>query len=347
MIGVYRVEEEIGKGMFGIVYKGIHSQTGLTVAIKQIDLSVLDKTKLPLVTREAEVMESLSHDNIVKLYAVISSADKKSLYFVLEFVDCGSLFKLLKNYGIFPQDISSMCIRQCLEGLAYLHCKNIVHRDIKCDNLLINSTGIIKLADFGTAKAEDQNKSFTVVGTPFWMAPEVIEMTGGSTISDIWSLGCTLLELLTGEPPYFKLGSMQALFNIVEDDHPPLPNFILNDPELSHFLLTCCFQKNPKLRPSASDLLKQEWILKYKKLSLIPFEELKRLIKKYNKIEEEDDDDDKKLPKHLRRQKQVWTIPTNPTTEDLENLLEEVTKERDVIKNENVELKKVIEQSLK
>eukprot|EP01126_Amoeba_proteus_P055769 TRINITY_DN6945_c0_g1_i4.p2 TRINITY_DN6945_c0_g1~~TRINITY_DN6945_c0_g1_i4.p2 ORF type:complete len:180 (-),score=52.71 TRINITY_DN6945_c0_g1_i4:163-702(-) len=179
------------------------------------------------------------------------------------------------------------------------------------------------------------------------MAPEVIEMTGGSTISDIWSLGCTLLELLTGEPPYFKLGSMQALFNIVEDDHPPLPNFILNDPELSHFLLTCCFQKNPKLRPSASDLLKQEWILKYKKLSLIPFEELKRLIKKYNKIEEEDDDDDKKLPKHLRRQKQVWTIPTNPTTEDLENLLEEVTKERDVIKNENVELKKVIEQSLK
>eukprot|EP01126_Amoeba_proteus_P033249 TRINITY_DN3260_c0_g3_i1.p1 TRINITY_DN3260_c0_g3~~TRINITY_DN3260_c0_g3_i1.p1 ORF type:complete len:526 (+),score=112.53 TRINITY_DN3260_c0_g3_i1:225-1802(+) len=347
MIGIYRVEDELGRGMFGVVYKGTNTQNGLPVAIKQIDLTAIDKTKLPVVMREAEVMDSLAHQNIVEIYGVIQSPDKKIISFILEYVDCGSLFKLLKFYGTFPQDISSICVRQCLEGLVYLHSKNIVHRDIKCDNLLINSNGIIKLADFGTAKTDDQSKNFTVVGTPFWMAPEVIEMTGGGTISDIWSLGCTLLELLMGEPPYFKFGTMQALFSIVEDDHPPVPDSFLQDKDLNHFLLVCCFQKNPKLRTPSSELLKQEWITKHKNLPIPTFAELSTILSEHNKSQGTSPSEGSSSVTLRKRSPNLLSIPQNASPEELELFLEELIKERDGIKSENVKLRKLIESSFR
>ncbi len=119
----------------------------------------------------------------------------------------------------------------------------------------------MKLADFGACTYAALNKNLTVVGTPFWMAPEIIEIAGGSigTAADIWSLGCTVLELMTGTPPYFQLGTMQALFKMVEDPHPPFPDTL--SPDLRDFLLQC-FQKDVKKRPTAKQLLSHVWIVK-------------------------------------------------------------------------------------
>ncbi|KAF7732859.1 hypothetical protein EC973_000135 [Apophysomyces ossiformis] len=137
----------------------------------------------------------------------------------------------------------------------------VVHCDLKAANILTTKTGDVKLTDFGVSlnlkiKGADAG---TVSGTPNWMAPEVIELQGASTKSDIWSLGCTLVELVTGKPPYSDLIAMSAMFRIVEDDYPPLPE---NISEEMHSFLLCCFQKNPDDRPTATQLKEHNWIRK-------------------------------------------------------------------------------------
>jgi serine/threonine protein kinase len=115
---------------------------------------------------------------------------------------------------------------QVLHGLLYLHEQGVIHRDIKGANILTTKEGLVKLADFGVATKATGLHESSVVGTPYWMAPEVIELSGATTASDIWSLGCTVIELLDGKPPYHKLQPMPALFRIVNDDHPPFPESI-------------------------------------------------------------------------------------------------------------------------
>ena len=114
---------------------------------------------------------------------------------------------------------------QILQGLQYLHDQGVIHRDIKGANILTTKDGKVKLADFGvsTSTIAGADKEAQVVGTPYWMAPEIIQLSGATPASDIWSLGCTVIELLEGKPPYYKLAPMPALFAIVNDDHPPLP----------------------------------------------------------------------------------------------------------------------------
>lgn len=116
---------------------------------------------------------------------------------------------------------------QVLQGLLYLHEQGVIHRDIKGANILTTKEGTVKLADFGVATRNGPElMSSSVVGTPYWMAPEVITLSGATTASDIWSLGCTVIELLEGRPPYHKLNSVAALYRIVNDDHPELPESI-------------------------------------------------------------------------------------------------------------------------
>jgi serine/threonine protein kinase len=135
----------------------------------------------------------------------------------------GSLHSLLKNFGKFPEGAVAFFMSQVLDGLVYLHDQGVIHRDIKGANILTTKEGHVKLADFGVAtKAAGLDES-SVVGTPYWMAPEVIELSGAGIASDIWSVGCTVIELIEGRPPYHKLQPMQALFRIVNDEHPPLP----------------------------------------------------------------------------------------------------------------------------
>lgn len=149
---------------------------------------------------------------------------------------------------------------QVLQGLQYLHDQGVIHRDIKGANILTTKDGTVKLADFGvsTSTLAGPDKEAQVVGTPYWMAPEIIQLSGATSASDIWSVGCTVIELLQGKPPYHNLAAMPALFAIVNDDHPPLPEGV--SPAARDFLMQC-FQKDPNLRVSAKKLLKHAWIV--------------------------------------------------------------------------------------
>ncbi|RKO94828.1 dynein heavy chain and region D6 of dynein motor-domain-containing protein [Blyttiomyces helicus] len=132
-----------------------------------------------------------------------------------------------KKFGKLPEHLVAVYIAQVLDGLLYLHEQGVIHRDIKAAvvglNILTTKNGQVKLADFGIASKVD-SENVTVVGSPYWMAPEVIELSGATTASDIWSVGCTIIELMEGQPPYYSLAPMSALFRIVQDDHPPIPD---------------------------------------------------------------------------------------------------------------------------
>ncbi|KAH7407770.1 cell division control protein-like protein 15 [Cadophora sp. MPI-SDFR-AT-0126] len=254
----YRLGECLGKGAFGSVYKAFNWGTGEAVAVKQIKLGDLPKSELRMIEAEIDLLKNLHHDNIVKYLGFVKSSD--CLNIILEYCENGSLHSICKSYGKFPENLVGVYMGQILMGLQYLHDQGVIHRDIKGANILTTKDGKVKLADFGvsTSTLAGADKEAQVVGTPYWMAPEIIQLSGATPASDIWSLGCTVIELLEGKPPYHKLAPMPALFAIVNDDHPPLPEGV--SPAARDFLMQC-FQKDPNLRVSARKLLKHAWIV--------------------------------------------------------------------------------------
>ncbi|OQR91169.1 ser/thr kinase [Achlya hypogyna] len=254
--GHYQLGLEIGKGGFGTVFSALDLRNGKSVAIKQVSLIDMAKEELLAIESEISLLKKLHHENIVKYYNTIKEDDY--LYIILEYMENGSLAQFMKKFGTLSETLVAMYITQVLRGLAYLHAQGVLHRDVKGANILTTKDGLVKIADFGVAiKLNEAQKSNSVVGSPYWMAPEVIEMAGWSSASDIWSVGCTIIELLTQKPPYFDLAPMAALFRIVQDDHPPLPKNI--SPALHDFIMKC-FMKEPRLRLSAEELLAHPWI---------------------------------------------------------------------------------------
>ncbi|CAO3670839.1 unnamed protein product [Rhizopus stolonifer] len=220
----YQLGNCIGKGQFGSVYRTLDLSTGEVVAIKRVKLEEEELYKE--IMKEVNILKNLSHTNVIKYIGFIPSEDYMDI--ILEYAENGSLMSTLKSFGEFPEKlVASFCVK-ILKGLEYLHANDVVHCDLKAANILTTKTGDVKLTDFGVSlnlKIKTA-ESDTVSGTPNWMAPEVIELKGATTKSDIWSLGCTLIELVTGKPPYNDLLPMSAMFRIVEDDYPPLPEHI-------------------------------------------------------------------------------------------------------------------------
>ncbi|KAL8953799.1 MAG: hypothetical protein Q9222_000364 [Ikaeria aurantiellina] len=257
--------------------------TGETVAVKQVKLADLPKSELRVITLEIDLLKNLDHPNIVKYHGFVKSTE--SLNIILEYCENGSLHSISKNFGKFPENLVGLYMSQVLHGLLYLHEQGVIHRDIKGANILTTKQGLVKLADFGVATRTTTLHESSVVGTPYWMAPEVIELSGATTASDIWSLGCTVIELLDGKPPYHKLQPMHALFRIVNDDHPPLPEGA--SPVVRDFLMQC-FQKDPNLRVSARKLLKHPWIANARRSdSVVPkkpteYEEAVKSVQQWN-----------------------------------------------------------------
>ncbi|EDU46906.1 serine/threonine-protein kinase 3 [Pyrenophora tritici-repentis Pt-1C-BFP] len=302
----YQLGDCLGKGAFGSVYRALNWGTGETVAIKQVRLENLGAADLKNMEMEIDLLKNLNHANIVKYHGFVRSSE--SLYIILEYCENGSLHSICKNFGKFPENLVALYMSQVLHGLLYLHEQGVIHRDIKGANILTTKEGLVKLADFGVATKQSGLDQSSVVGTPYWMAPEVIELSGATTSSDIWSLGCTVIELIEGKPPYHKLQPMQALFRIVNDEHPPIPGSA--SPLLREFLMEC-FQKNPTLRISAKRLLKHPWILSAKRtVPAVPtkpteYQEAVKSVQEWNEA--------LKSPSSLRRSSRLSTGLQRPS----------------------------------
>ncbi|KAH9852020.1 Pkinase-domain-containing protein [Lenzites betulinus] len=251
----------IGRGQFGAVYRALNLNTGQMVAVKRIRLEGLKEDEISQLMREVDLVKSLSHPSIVKYEGM--ARDEDTLNIVLEYAENGSLGQTLKAFGKLNERLVANYVVKILEGLHYLHQNDVVHCDLKAANILTTKNGNVKLSDFGVSlnlRAMEREMK-DVAGTPNWMAPEVIELKGASTKSDIWSLGCTVVELLTGRPPYADIAnSMSVMFRIVEDERPPLPE------ECSEGLqdfLKWCFNKDPAKRPNAEQLCEHGWLKKH------------------------------------------------------------------------------------
>ncbi|KAF2296774.1 hypothetical protein GH714_001853 [Hevea brasiliensis] len=258
IIDYWEKGELLGRGSFGSVYEGI-SNDGFFFAVKEV--SLLDqgnegKQSVYQLEQEIALLSQFEHENIVQYYG--TDKDDSKLYIFLELVTKGSLMNLYQRYNLRDSQVSAYT-RQILHGLKYLHAQNVVHRDIKCANILVDANGSVKLADFGLAKATKLNDVKSCKGTAFWMAPEVVNRRnqGYGLPADMWSLGCTVLEMLTRQIPYSHLECMQALFRIGRGVPPPVPDFL--SPDARDFILQC-LQVNPNDRPTAAQLLDHSFV---------------------------------------------------------------------------------------
>eukprot|EP01126_Amoeba_proteus_P023753 TRINITY_DN2386_c0_g1_i8.p1 TRINITY_DN2386_c0_g1~~TRINITY_DN2386_c0_g1_i8.p1 ORF type:complete len:250 (-),score=53.57 TRINITY_DN2386_c0_g1_i8:131-880(-) len=221
-----------------------------------------ENTKL-LIT-EISIMKTSKHENIVRFYDTFIY-DHNQLWVVMELMDAGCLTDVLEQFEtvkLTEPQIAHVCL-QSLRALSDIHRSHRIHRDIKSDNVLLNYKGEIKIADFGYAAqlTQEQQKRRTVVGTPYWMAPELIRGQDYSFKVDIWSLGIMLMEMMEGEPPYMEFPPLRALFLITTKGIPPVQQPEKWSPELLDFYGKC-LAKDVQIRPFAEDLLPHPFLCK-------------------------------------------------------------------------------------
>ncbi|CAN6579104.1 unnamed protein product [Malus baccata var. baccata] len=251
----------LGRGTFGHVYLGFNSESGEMCAMKEVTLFADDaksKESAQQLGQEIALLSRLRHPNIVQYYGSETVDDK--LYIYLEYVSGGSIYKLLQEYGQFGEVATRSYTQQILSGLAYLHTKNTVHRDIKGANILVDPNGRVKLADFGMAKhITGQSCPLSFNGSPYWMAPEVIKNSNGCNLAvDIWSLGCTVLEMATTKPPWSQYEGVAAMFKIGNSKElPEIPDHLSED---GKNFIRLCLQRNPLHRPTAAQLLEHPFV---------------------------------------------------------------------------------------
>ncbi|XP_076722443.2 mitogen-activated protein kinase kinase kinase 19 isoform X3 [Callospermophilus lateralis] len=260
--------EILGKGAYGTVYCGLTSQ-GQLIAVKQVTLDTSDKLATEKEYRklqeEVDLLKALKHVNIVAYLGTCLEENIVSIF--MEFVPGGSISSIINRFGPLPEMVFCKYTKQILQGVAYLHENCVVHRDIKGNNVMLMPTGIIKLIDFGCAKRlawaglngthSDMLKSMH--GTPYWMAPEVINESGYGRKSDIWSIGCTVFEMATGKPPLASMDRMAAMFYIGAHRGlmPPLPDHFS---ENASDFVRMCLTRDQHERPSALQLLKHSFL---------------------------------------------------------------------------------------
>ncbi|KAJ1914301.1 Protein kinase [Mycoemilia scoparia] len=234
---LYSKVKKIGQGASGNVYLARRQRTQELVAIKQMDLS--NQPRKELLVNEIEVMKESKHKNIVNYIEsfLINSAD---LWVVMEYMEGGALTDIIDNMDINEKQMATIC-REVCRGLHHLHKQSIIHRDIKSDNVLLDIDGNVKITDFGfCAKLSDsRRKRATMVGTPYWMAPEVVKQKPYGPKVDVWSLGIMVIEMIESEPPYLDEEPLKALYLIATNGTPSLKHPEKLGADLKLFLAEC------------------------------------------------------------------------------------------------------------
>jgi len=258
----YEIIQQIGSGAFGKVYSAKCIYNNRLVAIKILDIYDNDFEEIK---SEIKTMKLIKNDNVLELFC--SFVENTNLWLIMPLMDMGSAISFVKkNKCTLSEPIIAYIIKNVLLGLEYIHQENFIHRDVKGGNILINSDGTIVLSDFGVSAYLDVHecKSHnTFVGSPLWMAPEVIKRENYDNKIDIWSLGITTLELFIGKPPNNDLDPMTAIRKTVYDISPTIESYKEMSKKGSSALnnfISKCLQKNSSLRPTAKELLLDPFI---------------------------------------------------------------------------------------
>jgi len=260
----------VGSGSYGRVYLGMNCDTGELLAVKQLEYMETvdnDREKVESLETEISIMKTLRHKNVCGYLGTErtegESPGAKYLNILLEYVPGGSISQLLCSFGAFGEKVIKLYTHQILEGLAYLHANKVAHRDVKGANILVTADGRVKLSDFGHSKRLEStlvtHNFQSLKGTAFWMAPEVIKQEGHGRRADIWSVGCTVVEMATGKPPWSELSNqLTAMFTIATSEEPPaIPDGLSEE---AHLFIGQCFKRNPQERPTAVESLKHNFL---------------------------------------------------------------------------------------
>lgn len=245
---------KLGQGASGTVYVGEDSRTGERVAIKQCSLD-----ELADLTNEIALQVMSTHPNIVSMKEAYATSE--CVWIILEYMEGGMLTDSLGPGIGWPEECIAFVCREALAGLAHMHWNHRLHRDIKSDNILIDAAGRVKLADFGFSigLTEEQQKRTSVVGTPYWMAPELIRGQEYDGKVDVWSMAITALEMADGEPPFMGTEPLRAMLAITTSPPPTLKQPGRFSRSFANYLERS-FDKNPETRATAAELLEHPFI---------------------------------------------------------------------------------------
>jgi len=272
----YEIGNPIGYGSSAVVYIAKYKPLNKNVAIKMIDLDMFERNQIDELRKEIQIMNLCRHPNLLPVFGSFVNGSK--LYIVTPYLSAGSCLNLMKYAYMdgFEELVIATILKQALQGLDYLHKSKLIHRDVKAGNLLIDEDGLVRLGDFGVSSSlmetgERKGLRKTFVGTPCWMAPEVMEQSGYNYKADIWSFGITALELATGHAPFAKYPPIKVLMLTLQNEPPTLDRDQASHKFSKTFkeMIDSCLIKDPSKRPTSEKLLQHPFFKQAKKKSYL------------------------------------------------------------------------------